>query len=196
MKSAWIILFTGLLCNVPLASAEAMTVDLNIPDVRVNGLQGNDIVALQVVDDRQDTLIGRDTDGDDLIVERDMAAALMDGFSTSLRLAGFSLEPYRADAALSMVVHVRSLGWTSEAHFVTSTVHLSSGVVVTVARNGKQTIEQTIGTTGDYTVAWHPDSSKINGLVSGALADVVRAVLQNSAIVAALQATPQASQSQ
>lgn len=193
MKTAWVILLVGLFCNIPMACAEPVQLDLDIPDVHVNGVQGDTTVALRVEDDRPDISIGFDSDGDDLILGRNMALEMMDSFSLPLRLAGFSLEPYRPDAPLALVVRIKSLTWMSENHLVISKVHLASSLTATVVRNGRSTYVQKIGTTGDYTVPWRPDIGKIDELVSGTLADDVRAVMQNRAVMSALESTPRQS---
>ncbi len=190
MKIIRIVLFLGLLCHAPLAFADALPLNLNIPEVRVNALQGNGIVALKVEDARKDTSIGRDSDGDDLVVGRDVASSLMDSYSTPMRIAGFSLTPYRADAPLIMLVRVEAIAWTSSNDFLSSKVHLSARFAVRVIRHGKVTAERTIRVNDDYTVVWHPYKSRIEELVSETLGDGVRAVLQDHVVTAALQSNP------
>lgn len=189
MKTIWIALFIGLFCQASLAFAGVMKLNLTIPEVRVDGLQGDSAVALKVEDGRKGIMIGRTRYGDDVVVDRDIiASSLTDGFGTAMRIAGFSLAPYRADAPLIMLVRVKSLFWIFANGIINDTVRLSGRFAVTVMRNGKVTAKRTIRIKDDHTVPWHPDKKKFEELVSVTLADGVRAVLQDKSVAAALKA--------
>jgi len=188
MKKLLMIAALGLIWGNSIAAAEEVKVDLHIPDVDIEGLTGNNhVVALWVESARKDGRIGKDLEGADVVLNQDAAASVMAAVSTTLRMAGFQLVPYRADAPLALMISLDSLNYSSEKHMVSSKARASASMHATVSRLGKKVAEKTLGASGEYVVAWRPSKDKIGEVVSETLADNVRAVLQDTEINAALK---------
>ena len=191
MKTTWMILAIGLIFAASPASATTMRLDLNIPEVAVEGLQGdNHAVALWVEDGRQETDLGKNLQGDNVVLSKDLAAAVMGSVSSALRSAGFRLEPYRADAPVAMLIRIQSLTYASEKGMITNTARLSCKLGATLSRNGSMVKERTLGTSGEYTLTLWASKKKISELVSETLGDTVRELLQDADTTAFLVTTP------
>jgi len=192
MKKVWMMLALGLIWGSSIAAAAEVKVDLHIPDVDIEGLLGNDnVVALWVETARKDGRIGKDLEGASVVLNQDAAASVMAAVSTTLRMAGFQLVPYRADAPLALMITLKSLNYSSEKSMVSSKARVSASMHATVSRLGEKVAEKSLGASGEYVVAWRPSRDKIGQVVSETLADNVRAVLQDPEINAALKGSPQ-----
>jgi uncharacterized lipoprotein YajG len=197
MKSIWMILALGLLFTASQASAEDMKLDLNIPEVKVEGLQGNNnTVALWIEDSRQEKILGKNLQGDNVVLSRDVAAAMMGSLSSALRSAGFRLEPYQVNAPVAMLVSIKSLTYASEKNMVTNSARLSCKLLATLSRNGTMVKERILGTSGEYTLTLWAGKKKISELVSETLGDTARALLQDTETVAFMSEAPQNSLAQ
>jgi len=191
MKTTWMVLTIGLICAASPASAADMRLDLNIPEVNVEGLQGNNnTVALWVEDDRQEKILGKNLQGDNVVLSKDVAAAVMGSLSSALHSAGFRLEPYRADAPVAMLISIKSLTYASERNMITNTARLSCKLMATLNSNGTMVKERTLGTSGEYTLTLWASKKKISELVSETLHDTVLAVLQDADTATFLITTP------
>jgi len=191
MKTISMLLGLMLMCASSAAMAADMRLDLNIPEVSVEGLQdNNNAVALWVVDDREGKTLGKNLQGDNVVISKDVAAAVMGNLSSTLRSAGFRLEPYRADAPVAMLVSIKSLNYAAEKGMVTNTAKLSAKFTATLSSNGEMVKERTIGTSGEYTLTLWASKKKISELVSETLHDTVLAVLQDADTAAFLTTTP------
>ena len=85
MKTMWMLFGLILLCSPFQASAADMKLDLNIPEVSVEGLQGNsNAVSLWVEDARKETVLGKNLQGENVVLKGDAAAAVMASFSSTL----------------------------------------------------------------------------------------------------------------
>jgi len=192
MKKVWMMLALGLIWGSSIAAAAEVKVDLHIPDVDIEGLLGNDnVVALWVESVRKDGRIGKDLEGANVMLNQDAAASVMAAVSTSLRMAGFQLVPYRADAPLALMITLKSLDYSSEKSMVSSKARVSASMHAIVSRLGEKVAEKTLGASGEYVVAWRPSKDKIGQVVSETLADNVRAVLQDPEMNAALKGISQ-----
>jgi len=191
MKTIWMMLTLGLIFAAPPASATTMTLDINIPEVTVNDLQGNNhTVALWVEDDRQEKTLGKNLQGDDVVLSKDVAAAVMGSLTTALRTTGFKVEPYRADAPVAMLIRIKSLTYASEKGMVTNTARLSCKLLASLSRNGSMEKERTLGTSGEYTLTLWASKKKISELASETLGDTVSELLQDADTVSFLTSTP------
>jgi len=191
MKTISILLGLMLLCAPSETLAADMHLDLNIPQVSVEGLQGNgQVVALWVEDARKETILGKNLQGENVALKGDVAAAVMASFSSTLRTAGFRVEPFRADAPVSILIRIQSLTYDSEKNFMTSTANLSCKLMATLSRSGVMKKERTLGTSGEFTLPWRPNKDRVAELVSEILHDNVQAVLQDADTAAFLTTTP------
>jgi len=192
MKLTWMALAIGLIFAAAPASAADMKLDLNIPEVNVEGLQGNgNAVALWVEDVRQEKILGKNLQGDDVVLGSDVVAAVMANASSSLRTAGFKVEPYQVNAPVAMLISIKSLSYAAEKGMVTNTAKLSARFIATLSSNGVMVKERTIGTSGEYTLTLWAGKKKISELVSESLGDTVSALLQDSDTVTFLKEAPQ-----
>ncbi|OIO68118.1 MAG: hypothetical protein COW19_01915 [Zetaproteobacteria bacterium CG12_big_fil_rev_8_21_14_0_65_55_1124] len=192
MKLTWMALAIGLIFAASPASAADMKLDLNIPEVNVEGLQGNgNAVALWVEDVRQEKILGKNLQGDDVVLGSDVVAAVMANASSSLRTAGFKVEPYQVNAPVAMLISIKSLSYAAEKGMVTNTAKLSARFIATLSSNGVMVKERTIGTSGEYTLTLWAGKKKISELVSESLGDTVSALLQDSDTVTFLKEAPQ-----
>jgi len=188
MKKLWMIAALGLIWGNAIAAAAEVKVDLHLPDVDIEGFLGdNQTVALWVKAAGKEGRIGKDLEGASVVLNQDAAASVMAAVSTTLRMAGFQLVPYRADAPLALMISLDSLNYSSEKNMVSSKVRASASMHATVSRMGKKVAEKTLGASGEYVVAWRPSTDKIGEVVSETLADNVRAVLEDLEIKAALK---------
>jgi uncharacterized lipoprotein YajG len=193
MKLIWMALAIGLTFSASPAAASDMKLDLNIPEVNVEALQGNNnAVALWVKDGRQEKALGNNLQGDKLVLRSDIAADVTASFSSALRSSGFRLEPYRADAPVAMLIRIQSLTFTAEKNMITNSARLSCKLVATLSRNGTMVKERTIGTSGEYTLTLWASKEKISELVSETLGDTISALLQDADTTTFLKKTPQA----
>jgi len=182
-------LAVGIMLWAQGAMAAEVQVDLHIPEVKADGLTGNAaVVALWVEDGRQNANLGKNLDGDALVLSQDAAATVMASVSTALRAAGFRLEPYRADAPLALLISMQGLKYSSEKGMVSSKARVSASLHASVSRQGEKTAEKTLTSSGEYSVAWRPSTAKIGEVVGETLADAVRAVLQDEQISQGLNA--------
>jgi len=192
MKLTWMALAIGLIFAASPASAADMKLDLNIPEVNVEGLQGNgNAVALWVEDVRQEKILGKNLQGDDVVLGSDVVAAVMANASSSLRTAGFKVEPYQVNAPVAMLISIKSLSYAAEKGMVTNTAKLSARFIATLSSNGVMVKERTIGTSGEYTLTLWAGKKKISELISESLGDTVSALLQDSDTVTFLKEAPQ-----
>ena len=191
MKSMWMLLGLILLCSTSQASAADMRLDLNIPEVNVEGLQGNgQMVALWVEDARKETILGKNLQDENVVLKGDVAAAVMASFSSTLRTAGFRVEPFRDNAPVAMLIRIQSLSYASKKNFMTSTAKLDCKLQVTLSRSGIMKKERTLGTSGEFTLPWRPNKDRVAELVSEILHDNVLAVLQDADTTAFLTKAP------
>ena len=191
MKPTWMMLAIGLIFSASPASAADMKLDLNIPEVSVEGLQGNsNAVSLWVEDARKETVLGKNLQGENVVLKGDAAAAVMASFSSTLRTAGFKVDPYRADAPVSMLIRIQSLTYDSEKNFMTSTANLSCKFMAILSHGGVMKKERTLGTSGEFTLPWRPNKDRVAELVSEILHDNVLAVLQDDDTAAFLTTSP------
>jgi len=191
MKTTWMMLAIGLIFAAAPASATTMKLDINIPEVNVNGLQGNNnTVALWVEDDRQEKTLGKNLQGDDVVLSEDVAAAVMGSITSALRSAGFKVEPYRSDAPVAMLVRIKSLTYAPEKGMVTNTARLSCKLFASLSRNGSMQKERMLGTSGEYTLTLWASKEKISELASETLGDTLSELLQDTDTVSFLTSTP------
>jgi len=191
------VLAIGLIFAASPADASDMRLELTIPEVNVESLQGNNnTVALWVEDGRQERILGKNLQGDNVVLSKDVAAAVMGSLSSALRSAGFRLEPYRADAPVAMLINIQSLTFAAEKNMITNSASLSCKLLATLSRNGTMVKERTIGTSGEYTLTLWASKKKISELASETLGDTVSALLQDADTVAFLKETPQGAPTQ
>jgi len=197
MKPIWMLFALMLLCGTSEALAADMRLNLNIPEINVEGLQGNNhTIALWVEDGRQENILGKNLQGDNIVLSSDVGADVTASFSSAFRSSGFRLEPYRADAPVAMLIRIQSLTFTAEKNMITNSARLSCKLVATLSRNGTMVKERTIGTSGEYTLTLWASKEKISELVSETLGDTVSALLQDADTVSFLKETPQGAQAQ
>ena len=197
MKPIWMLFALMLLPAPSEALAADMRLNLNIPEVNIESLQGNNhTVALWVEDGRQENILGKNLQGDNVVLSSDIAADVTASFSSAFRSSGFQLEPYRADAPVAMLIRIQSLTFTAEKNMITNSARLSCKLVATLSRNGTMVKERTIGTSGEYTLTLWASKEKISELVSETLGDTVSALLKDADTVTFLKETPQGAQAQ
>jgi len=195
MKYTWMILVMGLLCGASAATAAEVKLVLHIPQITPQGLQGHaNTVSVWVEDKRANPVFGKDLEGANVTTNQDVAIVVKNALITSLRAAGFRIEPMRTRNSTDMLVHIRSLTYSADKNVLTSTVHLSSKVSVTVDHAGERAMQKDITTSGEYTVAWRPSNRKITELVNETLRDTIRAVLEDSDISSALKDSSKAAE--
>lgn len=172
-----------LLLPATIVEAESTTSVITYPKEAIAIRDGSGITtALSIEDMRAVSTAGQTVDGITLVTPGDITASLYNYMAHALTAAGYHVTPYNPQLATGVVIHIRSIDYSSSRRMLKSKVEVK--VTLDAMANGSDTT-RTYRIAVEDQFAFSPSAEDNSAMLGNGLAAAAAAVLGDFPPVAA-----------
>jgi len=165
-----------LLVAPAIGIAGEVSVDITYPSSSMTLEESSGEVAVWVEDARKSRVLGKSVDEEALVASSDIASSLYAYMVSALKQAGYTVVPYSPELAGGLLIHIRTIRYSSSKDMVKSKVRVGVSIE---AKANNSTATKTYKAAVEDEFAWKPSNEKSGMMVGSALATAANAALSD-----------------